>query len=147
MQAIICVYIQNYKVFKERHRQSVGKVVCPCKFTVPELKIIFVLFYILAESTSIWIFMSISAGTFDTFYQMLRSYADCMVGGNRKYHDCHMLKSDIDNTTSFVGFIINFTLIGFQNFVHLTFVIQFQTVKKSIQQAVRKFNKKTKFVK
>lgn len=140
--------MQNRRVFKERHQESVRKVACLCKFTVPELKIIIVLFYVLADSTLLWTSISISAGIFDTFDHMVRSYADCMVGGNRKHHDCHLLRSDFDYAIAFVGFIFTVILIGFQNFVSLAFVIQFQTAKKLIRQAVTKFiTKNTKIVK
>ena len=62
-----------------------------------------------------------------------------MAGGNRKGHDCHELREDLEaQTVGPVLNIISLTLLAFQNFASLPFVIQFQTLKNSISQARQK---------
>ena len=72
-----------------------------------------------------------------------RSYTDCMVGGNRKHHDCHDLRVNLEAETNLVVDAISIISNAFLNFVSLSFVIQFQTVKKVAGKAVRKFSIKT----
>ena len=73
--------------------------------------------------------ISIRAGGDDTFDYHLRSYVDCMAGGNRKYYDCQELKSDLEAETSPMAEVILLTLNAFLNFASLPFVIQFKTLK------------------
>ena len=75
----------------------------------------------------------------DSYYNKLRIFANCMAGGNRKGHDCRELREDLKaQTLSPVLDIITLTLLAFQNFAYLPFVIQFQTLKNSISQARQK---------
>ena len=66
-----------------------------------------------------------------------------MAGGNRKHHDCHELRLDLEAEINPVLEVMNFILIASLNCATLPFVIQFQTVKKLIAQAARKFCSKT----
>ena len=62
-----------------------------------------------------------------------------MAGGTRKEHDCRELREDLEANASFVLEVINLFFLAFQNFASLPFVIQFQTIKKSITQFFSKF--------
>ena len=90
----------------------------------------------------IWTTASIRNGRDDTFAYTLRSYADCMAGGDRKDHDCHNLRLDLEAETNFVIEVIYLILIAFLNFASLPFVIQFQTVKHTVRQAKRRLSAK-----
>ena len=65
-----------------------------------------------------------------------------MAGGNREHHDCHSLRLDIESETIPVVDVITIMSIAFLNFVSLTFVIQFQTIKNLVGKAAKKFNAK-----
>ena len=64
-----------------------------------------------------------------------------MAGGNRRDHDCNSLRMDLEAEISPVLEIVTFISIAFLNFATLSFVIQFQTVKNSVKQVARKFNR------
>ena len=120
---------QHYGIFKRKHQESAGKQVCTCQFTVPEVKIAFVLYYWIMYSVLLLAAISVRAGINDTFDYHLRSYFDCMGGGNRKYRDCQELKSDLEAVTSPMAEVVLLTLNAFLNFASLPFVIQFRTLK------------------
>ena len=86
---------------------------------------------------------SIRAGSDNIFNHRLRSYTDCMAGGNRDIDDCHSLRLDIESETNPVADVITMISIAFLNFASLSFVIQFQTIKKVVGKAAKKFNTKT----
>ena len=86
---------------------------------------------------------SIRAGRDDIFDHHLRSFTDCMAGGNRRDHDCHSLRLDIEAETNPVADIFTVISNAFLNFASLSFVIQFQTLKKVVGKAAKKFNTKT----
>ena len=127
------VYTQSHVIFKTRHRDFIGKQVCTYQFTVPELKISFVLFYWVVHAVLLWTSISIRAGRNDTFDYHLRSYTDCMAGGSRRDHDCNSLRMDLEAESSPVIEVITFSSTGFLNFASLPFVIQYQTVKNSVK--------------
>ena len=105
---------------------------------MPEAKIVFVLLYWLVESVVFWTASSIRSGRVDIFDYHLRTYVDCMAGGNHKDHDCHILRQDLEAESNLVLETIALLLIAFLNFATLSFVIQFQTVKNSVRQFSRK---------
>ena len=115
-----------------KHRNSVGKQVCTCQFTVPEIKITFVLFYWVVHTVLLWTSLSVRAGRNDIFDYHLRSYTDCMAGGNRRDHDCNSLRMDLEAESNPVIEVITFLSARFLNFASLPFVIQYQTVKNSV---------------
>ena len=123
-----------------KNKGSVGKRVCTYQFTVPEVKIGFVLLYWLAITILIWTNLSIRNGRVDTFAQTLRRYIDCMAGGDRKDHDCRTLRLDFEAETNFTIEVIYLVLIAFLNFASLPFVIQFRTVKHRVTQAARRIS-------
>ena len=55
-----------------------------------------------------------------------------MAGGNRRDHDCHSLRMNLEAESIHVLEIIYFVSNAFLSFVSIPFVIQFQTVKKSM---------------
>ena len=120
-----------------RCRRSAAKQVCTCTFNVPEVKIAFILFYWLIESIVFWTVAGIRNGRDGAFKQHLRTYADCMAGGDRKDHDCHSLRMNLETGTNPVLEFTGVILVVLLNFVTLAFVIQFQTVKKSLRRAMR----------
>ena len=61
-----------------------------------------------------------------------------MAGGNHEHHDCACLRLDLESETSPVVDAISIVLTAFLNFASLSFVIQFQTVKNIMTQALRK---------
>ena len=65
-----------------------------------------------------------------------------MAGGDRKDHDCHNLRLDLEAETNFVIEVIYLILTAFLNFASLPFVIQFQTVKHTVRQAKRRLSAK-----
>ena len=65
-----------------------------------------------------------------------------MAGGNRKGHDCHMLRQDLEAESPIVE-IIYLVLLAFVNFASLPFVIQFQTAKSTLRRASRRISKAT----
>ena len=83
---------------------------------------------------------SIRAGRDDIFDHRLRSFTDCMAGGNHEHHDCHDLRVNLEAETNPVVDVITTISILFLNFVTLSFVIQFQTVKRVLGKAARRFN-------
>lgn len=129
-----CLYasLQSYGIFKKNHQGSISKKVCTLQFTTPEVKITFVLFYWVMISVLVFTSHSIKAGRDGMFAYNLRSYAECMAGGNRKHYDCHMLRQNIEAERNPALEVIHFMLIAFLNFASLPFVIQFQTVKRSV---------------
>ena len=62
-----------------------------------------------------------------------------MAGGNRKGHDCRELREVLESNAIFVLEVFSRLFLAFQNFAFLVFVIQFQTVKKSITQFFSQF--------
>ena len=116
-----------------KHRDFVGKQVCTCQFTVPEMKISFVLFYWVVHTVLLSTSRSVRAGRNDIFDYHLRSYTDCMAGGYRKDHDCNSLRMDLEAESNPVIEVITFLSSGFLNFASLLFVIQYQTVKNSVK--------------
>ena len=126
-----------------KQRTTTVKQICICQFTVPELKIIFVVFYWLVLSAMIWTGAGIKAGRKDAFDFYLRNYADCMAGGNRNGHDCHKLRLELEAQTVPVLEVVYFTMVAFVNFALLPLVVQFQTVKHTIRQATWKFGTMT----
>ena len=138
--ACLYVYMQHYGIFKREHRESVGKQVCTCKFTVPEIKIIFVLLFWLFSSTLTWTSLNIRDGRTDAFINILQRYIGCMAGGNREGHDCHMLRLDLEAKSIPVLEGVYLIANAFLSFASLPFVIQFQTMKKFVIQAAKKLN-------
>ena len=126
------MYTQSHGIFKTKHQGSVGKQVCTCQFTVPEVKITFVLFYWVIHSVLVWTSLSVRTGRNDIFHYHLRSYTDCMAGGYRRDHDCNSLRMDLEAESNPVIEVIAFISHGFLNYASLPFVIQFQTVKNSL---------------
>ena len=63
-----------------------------------------------------------------------------MAGGNRKDHDCHNLRLDLEDETNPVLELIYRISVTFLNFVSLPFVIQFQAIKTFIGKTTKKFN-------
>ena len=103
---------------------------------MPELKVVIVLSYSLLFTIILWTSFNSAGKRFD---ENLRRFTDCMAGGTRKEHDCHELRKDLEDNASFVLEAISLIFLAFQNFAHLPFVIQFQTIKKSITQFFSKF--------
>ena len=127
------MYTQSHGIFKRKRQDSVSKQVCTCQFTVPEIKITFVLFYFVFYDVLLWTIVSVRSGRNDTFDYYLRSYADCMAGGNRRDHDCNSLRMDLEAESNPVLEVIMFLLTGLLNLASLPFVIQYQTVKNSVK--------------
>ena len=125
--------MQSRGIFKRKRQDSGSKQVCTCQFTVPEIKITFVLFYWIVHTVLVWTSLSVRSGRNDIFDYHLRSYTDCMAGGNRRDHDCNSLRMDLEAESNPVLEVISFLLSGFLNFASLPFVIQFQTVKNSVK--------------
>ena len=127
------MYTQSYGIIKTKHQDSVGKQVCTFRFTVPEIKITFVLFYWAMHNILLRTSRSVRGGRNDLFDYHLRSYTDCMAGGNRRDHDCNSLRMDLEAEINPVIEVITFLSSAFLNFASLPFVIQYQTVKKSVK--------------
>ena len=104
------------------------------------MKIGFVLLYWLAITILIWTNASIRNGRDNTFARTLRSYANCMAGGDRKDHNCHKLRLDFEAETNFTIEVIYLILTAFLNFASLPFVIQFHTIKHRVRQATRRIS-------
>ena len=104
------------------------------------MKIGFVLLYWLVLTILIWTSASIRNGRDNTFARTLKSYTDCMAGGDRKDHDCHELRLNFEAETNFAIEVIYLILIAFLNFASLPFVIQFHTVKHRVRQASRRLS-------
>ena len=81
----------------------------------------------------VWTSISVRDSNYDTFDYHLRSYTDCMAGGNRRDHDCNILRMDFEAESGLVGEVIVILLTGFVNFACLPVVIQFQTVKNLVK--------------
>ena len=64
-----------------------------------------------------------------------------MAGGNRKYHDCHEIKSYLEAETNIMAEAVLLILSGIQNFVNLLFVIQFQTIKFAVSKICSRIQK------
>ena len=122
--------MKRHGIFKWGQKKSTEKQVCICQFTVPEVKIVFVLLYWLFCITIASIVSTISDGRAEIIINVLQSYVGCMAGGNRKDHDCHELREDLEAEANPVLEVIRLISIAFLNFASLPFVIQFQTVKK-----------------
>ena len=131
-----CLYVymcsKHYGIFKRRDKESVGEQVCTCQLTVPKVKIAFVLFYWIVYCLMLFPAISLRAGRDNTFNYHLRSYVDCMAGGSRKFHDCYEQKSDLEAETNPMAEVFLLTLSAFLNFASLPFVIQFQTIKNTV---------------
>ena len=108
-----------------------------------EGKIVFVLSYWIVHALVMWTASSIRTGRSDIFDHYLRSYAACMSGGNRKHHDCHSLRLQLEAEMNPVIDLITLISIALLNFASLPFVIQYQTVKNFIRRAARKLYIKT----
>ena len=117
---------------KTQHQDSVGKRICTCHFTVPEFKISFVLLYCVVYSILVWTGFSIKSGRADIFDYCFRSYTDCMAGGNHRDHDCESLRMILEAESNHAIEVIYFLSSAFVSFASVPFVIQFQTVRKSI---------------
>ena len=65
-----------------------------------------------------------------------------MAGGNRRDHDCHSLRLDVESETNPVVDVFSIISRAILNFASLSFVIQFQTIKNVVGKAVKKFNTK-----
>ena len=99
-----------------------------------------VLFYSLLLTI---VLLTALSSTGDRFYEDLRRFADCMAGGTHKEHDCRELREDLEANANFVLLeIINLFFLAFQNFASRPFVIQFQTIKRSITQFFSQFSYK-----
>ena len=96
------------------------------------------LFYFLLLTIILWASLS---STGDRFHEGLRRFTDCMAGGNRKDHDCHELREDLESNAISELEVISLLFLAFPNFASLPFVIQFQTIKRSIAKAFSKFIK------
>ena len=85
------------------------------------------------------VFTAISrrAGRDDTFDYYLRSYVDCMAGGNRRDHDCQEIKSQLEAETNSMVEVTNMMFNAFLNFASLPFVIQFKTIKNVVSKLRR----------
>lgn len=138
--SIAVVYLQHHGIFKKKHQRE--KQVHTCQFTVPEVKIAFVLFYWLILTILLWANFSRSTARSNIFNDHLRSYADCIAGGSRKHHDCRSLRLELEAEINPVVEAIYLTFTAFLNFASLPFVIQFQTVKHSVRRASRKLSLK-----
>ena len=134
------VYIQTHGIFKREHQKSACKQVCTCQFTIPELKIAFVLLYWLMLIILIRGAFSIKDGRNDIFDYHLRNYVDCMAGGIRKDHDCQKLRLDLEANSYPVIEIMYLIMIAFVNFSSLPLVIQFQTIKQTLRKAMQRNN-------
>ena len=68
-----------------------------------------------------------------------------MAGGNRKHHDCRMLRLELEAETYPVLEAIYLISVAFLNFVSLPFVVQFHTIKNFVIQTITKlkFNTET----
>ena len=134
------VHMQRLGIFKRRQRGSAGMHLCPCQFTVSEVKIVFVLLYWLLLTILIWSSFSVRAGRAEEFDYHLRSYIDCMAGGDRRDHDCQDLRRDLEADIQPVVEVTYLVLVAFLNFSSLPFVIQFQTVKHSVRQITQRLS-------
>ena len=105
---------------------------------MPEVKIGFVLLYWIVFVVLQWTGNSVRAGKDNIFQFYLRSFTDCMAGGARKHLDCHNLRQNLEAQAIPTLEVIMFLLVGFLPFASLPFVIQFQTVKRNVRQALRK---------
>ena len=114
--------------------ESTGKQVCTCQFTVPEVKIVFVLVYWLVITTALFTSFSLKAGRTDMFYYYIKRYIDCMAGGHRKHLDCHSLRQDFETDVDPTLEIIYLIFVAFLNFSSIPFVIQYRTVKRLINR-------------
>jgi len=127
------VYTQNHGIFQKKQQVSVDKHTWTCQFTVPQIKIVYVLSYWMIHSILLWMGFSVRAGREDIFDYHLRSYANCMAGGYRKHHNCHGLRLDLEAEANPVLEVIIYIANAFYNFAILSFVIQFQTIKNSLR--------------
>ena len=91
------------------------------------------LLYWVVHSILVWTGFSIRSGRADIFDYYLRSYTDCMAGGNRRDYDCQSLRASLEAESNHAIEVIYFLSSAFLNFASVPFVIQFQTVKKSIR--------------
>ena len=66
-----------------------------------------------------------------------------MAGGNRKDHDCHDSRANLEAEANPVVDVVYIISTTFLNFVSLSFVIQFRTIKNVVGKAAKKFNTKT----
>ena len=102
------------------------------------MKIVFVLLYWLFCTILVWTNFSISDGRDDIIKKIFQSYVGCMAGGNRKDHDCHELREDLEAET-YPGLEMAYLIsVAFLNFASLPLVVQFYAVKEFARQAVKK---------
>ena len=66
-----------------------------------------------------------------------------MAGGNHRDHDCNSLRMDLEAESNPVVDVIFLLSFAFLNFVSLSFVIQFQTIKNVVKKTAMKFKTKT----
>ena len=130
--------MKHHGIFKREQREFNGKQVCTCQFTVPEVKIGFVLLYWLFCITIASINSAITDGRAETITNTFQNYVGCMAGGCRKDHDCHELREDLEAETNPVLEAIVLTSTALLNFVSLPFVIQFRAVKKFCKTSCKK---------
>ena len=136
--------VQHYGIFKTEHRESVGKQVCTCQFTIPEVKIVFSFSYWLVANIIVWTSLSIITARADVIGNKLGRYVLCMEGGNREGHDCRMLRLDLEAETIPALGVVYLVFIAFLNYSTLPFVIEFQAIKKRVRQAAKKLKLLTK---
>ena len=91
----------------------------------------------------IWTGSSLGARRDDAFHDNLRRYADCVAGGYHRYDDCHELRLDLEAEINPVLEVISFVFIALLSFASLPFVIQFETMKKSVRRATTRLNSRT----
>ena len=107
---------------------------------MPELKIVFVVFYWLLIYMLLWTVSSVKAGRVNAFDDRLKGYTECMAGGTRKDYNCDSLRLDLEAETNPLAEIVNNILTAFINFATLPFVVQFQTVKHNIKQVKKRLS-------
>ena len=127
-------YMQHQGIFRKKQTGYFGKQVCTCQFTVPEVKISFVLFYWLFIAILLWTSTSIRDSRADIFDSNLRRFADCMAGGNRKGHNCFELRQDLEAESYPAVEVTYLILVAFLSFASLPFVIQFETIKQKVRK-------------
>ena len=90
------------------------------------------------STTVTWTGFSIANGRADVIASILERYFHCRAGGNRKGHDCRMLRLDMEAETIPALEVIFLISVAFLNFASLPFVIEFQAMKKRVRQAAKK---------
>ena len=102
------------------------------------MKIFLILIYWIFCIVLPTLYFSIGDNRLDTINNILERYVGCMAGGNRKGHDCQMLRLELEAQTV-PGLDATYLIgVGFLNFASLMYVIEFQAVKKCASQAAKK---------